>query len=32
MTDSYLMNMEILQTSLNLKKLARLNNVHNHNE
>jgi len=32
MTDSYLMNMEILQTSSNLKKLSKLNNFHNHTE
>ncbi|XP_026812651.1 neprilysin-11-like isoform X1 [Rhopalosiphum maidis] len=32
MTDSYLMNLEILQNESNLKKLSKLNSVHNHSE
>jgi len=32
MTDSYLMNLEILQIESNLKKLSKLNSVHNHTE
>ncbi|CAI6342813.1 unnamed protein product [Macrosiphum euphorbiae] len=32
MTDSYLMNLEILQIESNLKKLSKLNSIHNHTE
>ncbi|XP_025409437.1 neprilysin-1-like [Sipha flava] len=32
MTDNYLMNLEILQASSNLKKLSKLNRNHNHTE
>jgi len=32
MTDSYLMNLEILQNESNLKKLSKLNSFHDHTE